>query len=210
MRGTEAEGGMPTPVRPATALSRRGFLLGALTFAAFSASCVRVPERAALPSTPAATPELDGWRGQATAMLGDALQTLRSFDVFAAYRISTTPDSGRRSNAELVWDPPTGAEWDAATHVAHSLRGRADQLFQAVTNAQVDASIWREQRTLADVAHDIGDLSDALAAYRDRLDGLRPGDASAALALLDNAWANWEQIADRIGLSRAEAINCAS
>jgi hypothetical protein len=130
--------------------------------------------------------------------------------VFAAYRVSATPDSDRRSKAELVWDPPTGAEWDAATHAAHSLRSRADQLFQAVTTAQVDASIWREQRTLADVAHDIGDLGDALTAYRDRLDNVRPGDASGALALLDDAWAKWQQTADRIGLDRAESISCAS
>jgi hypothetical protein len=143
-------------------------------------------------------------------MLDDGLQTLRSFEVFAAYRVSTAPDSDRRSAAELVWDPPTGTEWDAATHVAHSLRGRADQLFQAVTTAQVDASIWREQRSMADVVHDIGDVGDALAAYRDRLDGVRPGDAAGALSLLDDAWARWESTATRLGIGRAEAINCAS
>jgi hypothetical protein len=192
-------------------LTRRGFLLATLGLGACGlAACARIPERAASLPSPTSTPEIDAWRVQATAMLGDGLQTLRSFEVFAAYRVSTTPDSGRRSAAELVWDPPTGAEWDAATHVAHSLRGRADQLFQAITTAQVDASIWREQRTLADVVHDIGDVGDALAAYRDRVDGLRPGDASGALGLLDDAWTKWEQTADRLGMSRAEAISCAT
>jgi len=176
----------------------------------FGAACARVPERAALPPTPPATPELDGWRAEAHAMLADGLQTLRTFDVFAAYRVSITPDSGRRSANELLWDPPTGMEWDAASHVAHSLRGRADQLMQAISNTQLDASIWREQRLLADVVHDVGSFGDALAAYRDRLDGMRPGDASGALQLLDDAWAQWEQIAGRVGMTRAEPISCAA
>lgn len=184
---------------------RRALLYLALSF---GLACTRVTERAQPPPAPTSMPELDGWRAEVQAMLGDGLQTLRTFDVFAAYRISVTSDSGRRSANELVWDPPTGMEWDAASHIARSLRGRADQLMQAISNTQVDARIWREQRLLADVVHDVGRVGDALAAYRDRLDGLRPGDASGALELLGEAWDKWEQIAGRIGVSRAEAVGC--
>jgi hypothetical protein len=191
---------------PGPLVTRRRALL--LLAVSFGAACTRVEERAVPPPTPAFTPELNGWRAEVQAMLTDGLQTLRTFDVFAAFRVSVTPDSGRRSANELVWDPPSGMEWDAAGHVAHSLRGRADQLMQAISNTQVDASIWREQRLLADVVHDVGRFGDALAAYRDRLDGLRPGDASGALPLLDDAWAQWEQVAVRAGLTRAEAISC--
>lgn len=184
---------------------RRALLYLALSF---GLACTRVTERAQPPPAPTSMPELDGWRAEVQAMLGDGLQTLRTFDVFAAYRISVTSDSGRRSANELVWDPPTGMGWDAASHEARSLRGRADQLMQAISNTQVDARIWREQRLLADVVHDVGRVGDALAAYRDRLDGLRPGDASGALELLGEAWDKWEQIAGRIGVSRAEAVGC--
>lgn len=169
---------------------------------------MRVPARAPEAPTPAATPEFDGWRAETLAMLQDGLHTLRTFEVFAAYRISTTSGSDRRSPSELVWDPPTGSDWDAATRVAHGLHARADQLFQAVTTATVDASMWREQRSLADVIHDIGPVGDALAAYRDRLDRLEPGDAGGALSLLEDAWAKWEQTAGRLGLGRAELIGC--
>jgi hypothetical protein len=191
-------------------IRRRQFLVGGLSLAVASAACARIPERAAAPPTPTATPELDAWRSEATSMLRDGLQTLRTFEVFAAYRVSITSSTDRRSASELVWDPPTASEWDAATHIARGLRVRAEQLFQAISVAQVDASIWREQRALADTTHAIGDVGDALAAYRDRLDGLRPGDAAGALSLLDIAWAQWEQTAARLGLSRSEAIGCAA
>jgi hypothetical protein len=141
-------------------------------------------------------------------MLLDGLQTLRTFDVFVAFRVSTTASSGMRSAAELSWDPPTGAAWDDATHVAHGLHGRADQLFQAITSAKLDPSVWREQRQIADLAADIRLVGDGLATYRDRLDGLPPGDTSGALSLLDRAWAQWEATAGRVGMSRSEAITC--
>jgi hypothetical protein len=189
------------------ALRRRRLLLNAVMLAVASA-CARVPERVAGPPTPDVTPDLDAWRGAAIAMLTDGLQTLRTFEVFSAYRVSITPNSDRRTASELVWDPPTGSDWDLATHVAHGLRGRSDQLFQAITTATVDASVWRDQRLLADVAHDVGGVGDALAAYRDRLDGLKPGDAAGALSLLDDAWGRWEQTAARLGLGRAEPIGC--
>ncbi|MBV8714152.1 MAG: hypothetical protein JOZ65_03700 [Chloroflexi bacterium] len=191
------------------AIGRRRLLLGAATLAALTA-CARVPPRAPEAPTPAAMPELDAWRAEADAMLADGLQTLRTFEAFAAYRVSISPSSDRRSATELLWDPPTGAEWDFATHVAHGLRGRADQLFRAVTSTTVDATLWRDQRGLADIVHDIGAVGDALTAYRDRLDRLPPGDAAAALSLLDGAWSAWEQTASRLGLSRAEAIGCAA
>jgi hypothetical protein len=191
------------------AITRRQLILGAVTALAASA-CARVPERAEAPSTPIAAPELEAWRREAASLARDGLQALREFEVFTAYRVSTTSGSDRRSASELVWDPPSGADWDAATHVSRSLRSRADQLFQSVTTAQVDASIWREQRELADIAHGIGDVGDALAAYRDRIDSLRPGDATGALALLNTAWGTWEQTAGRLGLARAEAIGCAT
>ncbi|MBV9598725.1 MAG: hypothetical protein JOZ87_17905 [Chloroflexi bacterium] len=187
--------------------SRRAFLQGfALALAA--SACAPYSEPRAAPSATASTPQLDGWNAEARALLLDGLQTLRTFDVFAAYRVSSTASSGLRSAAELVWDPPTGTAWDAATHVARGLHGRADQLFQAVTTTQIDQSLWREQRAIADVAADIRGLGDALAAYRDRIDGLAPGDSSGALSLLDRAWTQWEAAAAPMGLARAEQITC--
>jgi hypothetical protein len=190
------------------ATTRRQLILGAVTALAANA-CARVPERAKSPSTPLAAPELEAWRTEAAGLAQDGLQALREFEVFAAYRVSTTSGSNRRSASELVWDPPSGADWEAATHVSRSLRARADQLFQSITTAQVDTSIWREQRELADIAYGIGDVGDALAAYRDRVDWLPPGDATAAMALLDNAWGKWELTAGRLRLGRAEPITCA-
>ena len=193
---------------PGLRTNRRGLLCGVL--AAFAASaCLRIPEPLAAPRGSATTPDLDKWQASAHGMLLDALQTLRTFDLFAAFRVSITASSGMRSPAELAWDPPTGAEWDGATHVAHGLHGRADQLFQAITSAQLDPSVWREQRLIADIATDIRMIGDSLAAYRDRLDGLPPGDASGALTLLDRAWVQWEATATRLGLSRTEIIACA-
>jgi len=143
-------------------------------------------------------------------MLDDGLMTLRTFDDFAAYRVSVTASSGMRSQSELVWDPPTGQAWDDATHVARGLRGRADQLFQAITTAQVDSAAWRDQRSLAQVAHDLGGVADALAIYRNRIDRLPPGDASGALSLLNDAWKQWDTVAATVGMARVEVIGCAS
>jgi hypothetical protein len=191
--------------------SRRRLLGGALVaLLGLGSACARRNEVPVTPTPPATTPELDGWNAQTRAMLADALQTLRTFDVFAAYRVSTAPASGMRSASELVWDPPTGQAWDEATHLARGLRGRADQLFQAVTTSQIDPSVWREQRALADVVYDIGGVGDALAAYRDRIDRLPPGDASGALSLLDKAWKQWDDVAARMGMGRSEVISCAS
>jgi hypothetical protein len=141
-------------------------------------------------------------------MLADALQTLRTFEVFAAYRVAATPTSGLRSTASLGWDPPTGAEWDSATHTSRGLHARAEQLLAAVRSANLDPSLWRTQRDVADATHDLLDLGDALQAYRDRIDGLPPGDASGALDLLDAAWARWDGVATRWGAARAEPVVC--
>ncbi len=141
-------------------------------------------------------------------MVTDALTTLRTFDVFAAYRVSATPSSGLRLPSMLAWDPPTGAAWDDATHISRGLHDRANQLFVAISTASVDTSLWRTQREMADATHDLINLGDALQAYRDRLDGLPPGDASGPLDLLDGAWTRWDMVAGRWGMSRAELIGC--
>jgi hypothetical protein len=143
-------------------------------------------------------------------MLSDSLEALRTFDVFAAYRASSAPESSLRSPSALARDPPTSAAWDGATHVTRGLRSRANQLSVAVTTASIDQTFWREQRRLADAVPDLLDLGDALIALRDRIDRLAPGDGSAALGLLDQAWAQWERTAARWGVSRSEAIGCAA
>ena len=78
---------------------------------------------------PVSSPVVDEWQASAQAMVADALATLRTFDVFAAYRVSVTPSSDSRTPAILAWDPPTGAAWDAATHLSRGLHDRANQLF---------------------------------------------------------------------------------
>jgi len=139
-------------------------------------------------------------------MLADALQSLRTFDGFQAFRVGAAPDSGVRLASELTWDPPSIGEWDAATHLSRTLHGRAEQLFVAITTAQVDAGVWREQRARAESAHGLLDLADALEAYRDRIDRLPPGDAVVALPLLDRAWGQFDSVASDWGGSRAESI----
>ena len=185
--------------------SRRSFFASLLSILA--AACVRAPSPPARPALPTSTPELDSWRSQASLMLVDALGTLRTFEVFAAYRIANAPSSDWRPVSTLAWDPPTGPAWDEATHLARGLHGRADQLVQAITTAQLDPNLWREQRALADQVHDLLDVGDALKAYRDRIDR-EFGDATGALSLLDTAWLRWDAAAARFGLDRFESIGC--
>ncbi len=142
-------------------------------------------------------------------MLSDALQTLRTLEVFAAYRLSRG-DPSAELPAQLMWDAPTGADWDDASHVARGLRSRAEQLFEAVTHAQVEDSLWRDQRAMAESAHLLLNLGDALAAYRNRVDALGTGDGSSALNLLDAAWTQWDTVAARFTMSRSEPIPCAA
>ncbi len=159
-------------------------------------------------STASPPAEFDTWTTEAHTILSEALATLQVFDDFQAFRVSTAASSSLRLAAELAWDPPTGAAWDAATRIARGLHGRADRLFQAISDARLDPTLWRERRKLADAVHDLVDVADALAAYRARVNTLPPGDASPALNLLDNAWAQFDASAARWGISRAEPIAC--
>jgi hypothetical protein len=182
-------------------------LLGSL--AVVAAACARPTPRQQ--STPAGlSPEFDVWNQEARGVLSDANETLRTFDVFQAFRVSTAVESSRRLPSELAWDPPISAAWDEATHVTRGIRGRTEQLFQAVTTARISPDLWREQRALADATHDLIDLAGVLAAYRDRVDDLPPGDAGAAVSLLDKAWSQFDAAAARWGIERAEPISCTS
>jgi hypothetical protein len=187
---------------------RRRFVVGAV--AALAAGCYPPTPQRTEPTAPPLAPEFNAWNQEARGILSDSLQTLRTFDAFQAFRVSTAQQSAMRQPAELMWDPPVSATWDEATHVTRGLRGRADQLVQAISGASLEPGLWRQRRTLADAAHDLVDLGDALMVYRDRVDVLPPGDANGALALLDRAWAQWEAVAGRWGVSRAESLPCAA
>ena len=191
------------------ALGRRAFVLGALA-AIGSTACGRTIASRPTPQPSQDAPaEFGTWTTEAQAMLSDSLEALRTFDAFAAYRASRAAESDQDPAAGLAWDPPTSAAWDDATHVARGLHDRANQLFVAATTVSIDQSFWREQRRLADAVPDVLDLGDALVALRDRLDRLSTGDGSAALGLLDQAWAQWDKTAARWGVGRSEAIGCA-
>jgi hypothetical protein len=189
-------------------LGRRTFLVSCAALT--GAACARAAPRPAAPTAVPLPPDFDRWNQEARGILSDGLETLRTFDVFQAFRASTTPQSGMRLGAELVWDPPTSADWDEASHVTRGLHGRAEQLFQSVTTTRIDASLWREQRQLADATHDLLDLGDRLGAYRNRVDVLPPGDASNALGLLDQAWSQWDTAAARWAIGRSESFSCVS
>jgi hypothetical protein len=185
-------------------LTRRDLLL-ATAAALVASACVQPPERPG-PTPPAILPpEFDVWDREAAGMLSDALNALRTFDVFMAYRV-TTPASNARTPFDLDWDPPSSAAWNEATHVVQGLHARADQLFQAVRSARIDPSLWREQRALDENVHTLLDLGIILASYRERLDTLPPGDAASVSSLLDRAWAQWTDCAARWDLTRAEPI----
>ena len=169
-------------------------------------ACGRVTQRVAPTPITASPPELDSWRELIQVMLSEGLEALRTFDVFAAYRVASAPESSLRLASELAWDPPTGKAWDAATRISAGLHGRADQLFIAITTTSIDPALWRTQRELADITHSLADLGDGLRAYRNRIDRVPPGDASSALDQLEKAWAQWEATAARMGLSRSESI----
>jgi hypothetical protein len=71
--------------------------------------------------------------------------------------------------------------------------------------------MWREQRNVAEWTYELQNLGDELNAYRVRLDRLPPdSDGTVAWDLLDKAWARWDASALHWGVSRTEAIACAS
>jgi hypothetical protein len=190
-------------------LSRRTALVWLL--GSTMAACVRPTLRSSVAPTPLPTTEFGRWNQEARAILTDALETLQTFEMYAAFRLAAAPQSDKRADVELAWDPPAAMAWNEATHVARGLHGRSEQLFRNVTSTQTDTGLWREQRDLATWTHDLQDLGDALDAYRARVDRLAPdADGTAAWDLLDRAWTRWDTSAAHWGLSRTEAIACAS
>src|SRR5713226_9482465 len=181
-------------------IGRREFLMCSAALTA--AACARAAPRPQAPTAVDLPADFDRWNQEARGILSDGLETLRTFEVFQAFRVSIAAPSS------IAWDPPTSSTWDEATHVTRGLHGRADQLFQSVTTTHIDPSLWREQRKLADATHDLLDLGDAFGAYRNRIDVLPPGDAANALGLLDQAWTQWDTAAARWGIGRAQPMEC--
>ncbi|HYW88626.1 MAG TPA: hypothetical protein VFB50_12700 [Chloroflexota bacterium] len=187
--------------------SRRRLLVGMVGVVA--AACVRPAARAPATASTQQPPELTAWEREAKAILSDALETLRTFEVFTAFRVAAAGQSDRRAANELAWDPPGFRAWDEATHVARGLHGRSEQLLQSIATRQLDASQWREQRDWAQWAHDLLDVGDALDAFRMRVAYLPTGsDGTAAWEVLDRAWARFDAAAANWGVSRAERIGC--
>ncbi|MDQ3809959.1 MAG: hypothetical protein M3336_06675 [Chloroflexota bacterium] len=175
------------------------------------AACARIEPRPQPPPTPQPPAEWARWDREARAILSDALEALRTFEIYAAFRVSIATESDRRSANDLAWDPPSSAAWDEATHVARGLHGRAEQLFLQVSAAQLDGSHWRLKRELGEWTSDLLALGEALSAYRARLQVLPSGsDGSASWDLLDRAWARWDTSAAHWGLRRSESIRCAA
>jgi hypothetical protein len=173
------------------------------------AACTRVSPRRQIEQTRDLPADVERWRQEARGILSDGRETLQTFEVYAAFRVGIAERSERRAATDLVWDPPSSAAWDEATHVARGLHGRAENLFNTVANAGFDSALWRQRRDLADATSGLLDLGDALRAYRDRVDGLPPGgDGTEAWDLIDRAWARWDAGASRWGMSHAESISC--
>ena len=187
-------------------MHRRSLLLGAL--AAAATSCVR-PRPRAEPASPTSFAEGEAWNDEARGILRAALEVLRTFDTYAAYRISAAESSLLRSSWEFRWDPPSALAWEAATEGVERLRERAARLHGAVATSLPDPTLWRERRALADATLLLRDMSDALGSYRSRVNRIPPeGDGSGALLLLQWAWELWSQAADHWGVSRFETITC--
>jgi len=189
-------------------LTRRGLLVAVGALAA--AGCTSITPRAHVPSPP--TPaEFAPWRREAREILSDALDTLRAFEDYAAFRVSTADESARRGTTDLSWDPPRIAIWSEALHVAEGLGGRADQLFQRAVNTQVDRAAWREQRDIADMAHELVVLGESLKAYRGVIEQLPAlTDGTETWAQLDRLWAQWAANAANWNATRTELIGCST
>jgi hypothetical protein len=184
-------------------VGRRQFLLGLGAGTLLSACAPPAPR----PTPPLAVIPADqraAWEQEAHAVLSDAIDTLRTFDILIAFRSSR----GRDTGPELTWDPPPTSDWQEATHVTTGMRGRADRLLQAIGNASVDAAAWRERRDVAAAADDLLDLADALGTCRERVEA--GGDEGETIRLLDATWARWDQVASGWNVTRAEAIACSS
>jgi hypothetical protein len=187
--------------------SRRKLLVGVIGVVAVA--CVRPALRPPATTSTQQPPEFTAWEREAKAILSDALETLRTFEVFAAFRVASAGQSDRRAANELAWDPPGVRAWYEATHVARGLHGRSEHLLQSIAKGQLDVSQWREQRDWAQWAHDLLDVGDALDAFRIRIAYLPAGsDGTAAWEALDRAWARFDAAAANWGVSRAELIGC--
>ena len=155
-------------------------------------------------------PDMEVWTAEARAILSEGLEALRCFDAYAAYRFGNSTDTAPRSPADLPWDPPTSQSWTRATSAARELGGRAGGLLQAISGSVADSSTWRPRRAMAEAAEALVDFTDALAAYRARVDHLSPGgNGTGALDQLEAARQRWDAAAARWGVERAELIPCA-
>ena len=180
---------------------RRQFLAGASAWALMT-GCARPAARATPEPVTIPNEQRAAWEQEAHAVLSDAIDTLRTFDILVAYRSSR----GRDSGPELTWDPPLTADWQEAAHVTTGMRGRADHLLQAIGSASIDPSAWRERRDIAAAAHDLLDLADALGACRERVEA--GADEGETARMLDATWTRWDQVASRWNITRAEPIAC--
>jgi hypothetical protein len=198
---------MAGPHRTPPTLGRRP-LLAALA-GAVGLACSRPAPRPAPPPTPRDTAALAAWDADAREVLAQALGVLRTFDAFAAYRISRVTASSLRSPRELDWDPPTSAEWAGAQQAAGALNARATSLYQAVATSDLDPALWRERRALAAAARALADMGEWLVRYRDAAAELEPdADGSRALPALGRAWEGWETGSAYWGATTTELIGC--
>ncbi len=188
-------------------LTRRLVLIEAL--AALGWACQRPAPRPTATATRIAPEAFSGWQREAREILSDALQTLRTFEGYLAFRANNVRTGNQDGPVELAWDPPTRMQWAEALHVSEGLRGRAQQLFLAIARSEVNPAAWREQRDWAQSAQELVDLGDALNAYRARLERI-PADSRAmdTQDALDQVWARWESSASQWGASRVERIAC--
>lgn len=173
-------------------------------------ACVRPTPRAAPDPPRWEGPEVAAYDAEARSLLADAIEALHTFDAQAAYRISSTPNSGLRSSREIEWETPPPAAWRRARAIAADLTQRADVLFQQVRTAQPDPAVWRDRRARAEAAYALTEMASALAAYGAEVDRLEAdSDGGPALPILARGWNRWSEAADYWGVSAGELIECA-
>lgn len=190
-------------------MQRRRFVLGVL--AAAASACIRPEPRATLTPPSGDLEQLERWRAEGRAILQEADPALRTFDVYAAYRLSTAADSvsDARYPGEPAWYPPKKAALQDAMEIADRLQPRGVELHRLVTTSLLDDSVWRERRQLADITIVLADMTDALKAYRDAAGRIAPRtDGSEALPRLLRARARWTAAADGLGVVRYESMGC--